>query len=69
MSKYINKRINYALSEFEKGTPAHVKAAITYNCLLKNSKISKKDQTKMAKDLTKYSVAGIANELGKARRF
>jgi DNA polymerase elongation subunit (family B) len=35
MSKYVNARKEYALGEFEKGTPAHVKAAITYNRLLK----------------------------------
>ena len=35
MSKYIKKRTVYSLNEFEKGTPAHVKAAITYNRLLK----------------------------------
>jgi len=33
MSKYLFK--NQALGEFKKGTPAHVKAAITYNQLLK----------------------------------
>ena len=33
MSKYLFK--NQALGEFQKGTPAHVKAAITYNQLLK----------------------------------
>jgi DNA polymerase-2 len=36
MSKYVKSRKEYALGEFEKGTPAHVKAAITYNRLLKH---------------------------------
>src|SRR5210317_1088966 len=36
MSKYLFK--NQALGEFMKGTPAHVKAAITYNQLLKKFK-------------------------------
>ena len=36
MSKYVKARKEYALGEFEKGTPAHVKASITYNRLLKH---------------------------------
>ena len=38
MSKYVSARKEYVLGEFEKGTPAHVKAAITYNQLLKHYK-------------------------------
>jgi DNA polymerase-2 len=38
MSKYVSPRKEYVLGEFEKGTPAHVKAAITYNQLLKHYK-------------------------------
>ena len=36
MSKYMKRKKQYALGEFEKGTPAHNKSAITYNQLLKH---------------------------------
>ena len=39
MSKYLQKKKEYALGEFEKGTPAHNKSAITYNRLLKYFKV------------------------------
>ena len=52
MSKYLFK--NQALGEFQKGTPAHVKAAITYNQLLKYYKVPYKYEPMKDGDKVKW---------------